>query len=583
MKNLKFILTVIGLSLFSIGCEIEEFLERRPLSEIDPSQFFNTENELNLYVNSFYSMVPSRDDLYLEDVDNVVKDVISELQRGDRVVPTSGGGWNWSDLRNINYFLENYDKTLDESIASRYAAVARFFRAWFYFEKVKRFGDVPWYSSVVEIDEEEELQKGRDPRTLVMDSVLADINYAIENLSAEQDVEKITKWTALALKSRICLFEGTFRKYHTEFSLPNSDLFLREAAEASEELIDNSSYSIYTSTPEQAYLELFASNHAIEQEVILTRRFTGDVQVYHNANYYTLTGSWNKPGLEKKLINSYLMADGSRFTDLSNYNEIQFYEETQNRDPRLSQTIRTPGYTRIGSNEELVPLYGNSVTLYQPIKFVTGPAEDGFYRNTNDLPVFRYAEVLLNFAEAKAELGEITQGDIDKSIKLLRDRVGMPNLDLQYANGNPDPYLASQYDQVSGSNQGVILEIRRERRIELVMEGFRWDDLIRWKEGSLLMEQFKGMYFPGLGEYDLDRDGKIDIVIYEGEKPSGEGQKLKLDSEIVLENGSDGGLILIGPNIPKSFDETRDYLYPIPIQELLLNNNLTQNPGWTGI
>ncbi len=133
------------------------------------------------------------------------------------------------------------------------------------------------------------------------------------------------------------------------------------------------------------------------------------------------------------------------------------------------------------------------------------------------------------------------------------------------ANAQPDPYLADQYRQVQGANQGVILEIRR---IELVMKNFRWDDLMRWKEGRLLTEPFRGMYFPGPGGYDLDRDGSTDVVIYEGTKPTEKGpQYLKLGSEIDLQNGKSGGSILINRNIRKSFDEDKHYLYPIPIQE----------------
>lgn len=279
-------------------------------------------------------------------------------------------------------------------------------------------------------------------------------------------------------------------------------------------------------------------------------------------------------------MNSYLMKDGTRFTDKPGYSTLQFFDETQNRDPRLSQTIRTPGYTRIGNTKKLAPDFTGTVTGYQLVKFVTSEAEDFYNRSTNDMPLVRYAEVLLNFAEAKAELGTLTQADINKSIKLLRDRVAMPDMDMAAANANPDSYLAGQYTNVSGTNKGVILEIRRERRIELVMESFRRRDLLRWKEGHLFAEQFKGMYFPGVGPYDLDGDGKVDVYIYTGTKPTTTGpQYLKLGSEVILENNT-GGLIVVNPQIAKVFDETRDYLNPIPVQEMQLNPSLVQNPNW---
>ncbi|MCX2453341.1 RagB/SusD family nutrient uptake outer membrane protein [Pedobacter sp. PLR] len=573
---------ILALCLLLTSCK-KGFLDRQPLSSISPDAFFKTESDLNLYTNSFYSTFPSAEGIYNESADNVVKSDLGELITGKRTVPISGGGWSWSELRNINYFLENYDRVMSPAAGKKYAATARFFRAYFYFDKVSRFGDVPWYSGTININDEGALSMPRSPRALVMDSVLADIDFAIANMDAGKNVEKVTKWTALALKSRICLSEGTFRKYHPEFNLPNADLFLKAAASAANTLMTTGPYSIYKSSPEKAYLELFSSKSSIDQEVILGRRFSAGLQVFHNLNYYTITASYGRPGLNKSLVNTYLMKNGSRFTDLPGYEKMEYFEEVQNRDPRLSQTIRTPGYTRIGNTKVLVPEFSASTTGYQLIKFVTSEAGDSFNRSENDMPIFRMAEVLLNYAEAKAELGEATQADLDKSIKLLRDRVGMPNLDLAYSNANPDPYLADQYQHVNAANKGLILEIRRERRIELVMESYRWADLIRWKEGRLNAQPYKGMYFPGPGKYDLDKDGKTDIEIYTGTKPTGTGiQFLKLGSEIILENNTSGGNVLINPNTPKTFREDRDYLFPLPINELLLNKNLVQNPNWEG-
>ena len=574
MKKIFSILLALGL----VSCD----LDRLPLDAIAPETFFNTENDLLLYTNSFYNMLPSAEDVYNEDADNVVKSSLRDEIQGTRVVPTSGGGWSWSELRNINYFLANSGKSLDKKAVKKYNGLARFFRAYFYFEKVRRFGDVPWYSQPIESTDEQLLTAKRDPRTMIMDSVMADIDNAIATLDASRQLNTITKWTALALKSRIALYEGTFRKYHTEFNLPNADKFLDASIAASDELMKNSGYRIYTATPSTAYQKLFASDNAIPDEIILARDFSDELQVYHNLNYYTMTASYGKPGLNKSLVNSYLMADGTRFTDQKGYDTMQFYEEVQNRDPRLKQTIRTPGYTRIGESNTLVPEFGATVTGYQLIKFVSEPKWDTFSKDITDMPVFRYAEVLLNYAEAKAERGTLTQADLDRSITPIRARVGMPPLELAKANANPDPYLADQYTRVSGSNTGVILEIRRERRVELVMENFlRWDDIIRWKEGQLLTRQFKGMYFPGTGNYDLDKNGTVDLVIYEGTKPTLKGaQLLKLGSEIILENGAKGGNILVNSHIKKKFNETRDYLYPIPKQELLLNPQLTQNPNW---
>ncbi|MDF2190347.1 RagB/SusD family nutrient uptake outer membrane protein [Paraflavitalea sp. CAU 1676] len=587
MKRQFIYITLPVLLLVMTGCK-KDFLDRQPLSQISPTTAFRSETELSLYVRSFYDrMLPNADNddrgfsLYNEGIDNVIKNSLPVELTGNRTIPVSGGGWSWGELRNVNYFIQNHQRGgLDASITKKYLAVAKFFRAYFYFNMVARFGDVPWYGKVIEPNDTVSLQKPRDPRTLIMDSVLADIDFAIANAETSRKVAEVTKWTALALKSRICLFEGTFRRYHTEFSLPDADKFLNECVKASEDLITNGGYSIFKGSA-QPYRDLFASYAVNPNEVLLARQYSSSLQLFHNVNYYTITPSYGKPGLEKKLVNSYLMADGSRFTDIDRYDTLPFAKETVSRDPRLAQTIRTPGYTRINSTVKRFPDFGATVTGYHVTKYVTGEADDSFTKSYNPLMIFRFAEVLLNLAEAKAELGTLQQSDIDKTIRLTRDRVGMPNLDMAAANASPDAYLAAQYKNVSGSNKGVILEIRRERRVEFVMENFRWNDLMRWKEGHLITQPFKGMYFNGIGKFDLDADGKADIWIYNGTKPTEPGlHYLKLGTEIELENGVNGGNVLINKNISKKFDETKDYLYPVPSGEIQLNPALKQNPNW---
>lgn len=574
---------LVGVVILLIGCE-SEFLEKYPLDQLSPETYFQTENELRTYTNSFYALVPGTpsdggSNIWGTYIDDEATFSVSSLVAGTRTIPTTGGGWSWSALRNINFFLENVHRFPgDENIRNHYVGLAKFFRAWFYFDKVSRFGDVPWYSVTIETADEELLKKERDSRFLVMDSVLNDINFAILNLRDQKSSKEITKWTALALKSRIFLYEGTFRKYH---NLGEFEKILDESISASLELMQSSNYSIYTNNIDNAYHEFFIATDAITSEMILAREFDLSVPFTHSVNFRTNSSSYGRPGVEKQLINSYLMADGSRFTDIPNYEIIEFYEECQNRDPRLSQTIRTPGYKQIGEETVSTPDFTASMTGYQYIKYILSPVHFSLGCD-NDLPVFRYAEILLNFAEAKAERGLLTQSDLDNSIKQIRDRVGMPSIDYDWSNSNPDPYLEAQYKNVSGPNKGVILEIRRERRIELVRENHRWDDLMRWKEGHNLVRPFLGMYFPGPGEYDLDKDGKIDVVLYVDAEPSEKvpsAQYYKI-GEIDLLNGVNGGNIIVNRTVPKKFDENKDYLYPIPVQERILNPNLTQNPGW---
>lgn len=558
----------------------DSYLERYPLSELAPENYFRTASELQTYTNAFYADLPDALAIHYNNPnqgDDEARNTLASEFQGTRTTPASGGGWTWTVLRKINFYLANSHKCADESARLQYDGVARFFRAYFYFDKIVRFGDVPWFDKVNELDDSAMFQ-ARDSRKVVFAKVLEDLDYAIANCSNTKSAQLITKWTALAYKSRMCLFEGTFRKYH---GLGDWEAILEEGVKAADELMKANIYTIYTSNVNTAYQELFIAEDAITSEMILSRQYSAAVPYVHSANFYILSASFGRPGMVKQLVNSYLMKDGTRFTDKPNFEKISFYEETQNRDPRLSQTIRTPGYKRIGATTTSVPDFATSVTGYQYIKYILAPAFDAG-QSTNDMPIIRYAEVLLNYAEAKAELGKLTQSDIDRSIKLLRDRVGMPNLLLSAATASPDPYLLTAYPNVSRSGMtGVILEIRRERRVELVKEGLRYQDLLRWKEGAKVAQPFYGMYFPGVGEYDLDQDGKLDLVIYQGtapiKKPGVQYQKL---GELVLENGSNGGRIVNLPDIDKKWIESKDYYYPIPTQELQLNDKLKQNEGW---
>lgn len=580
MKTLKIVTLLLVAVATLISCS-DNFLDREPLSELSPSAFFNKGSDLELFTNSFYPMFPSTG-IYSGDnaTDNLIQSGPTSLQAGNRSVPASGGGWSWSSLRDINYFLAHSSKCPDKSALAHYNGVAKWFRAYFYFDKVKRFGDVPWYGNVLEAGDST-MYKARDPRAMVVDSILADLDYAIANMNATRDVGRVTKWTALALKSRVCLYEGTRRKY---FGEEGADELLKKCAEASKDLIDNSGYVIYKgSGPNAAYHELFSSHDAIGDEIILARQFNTETGVEHALNYYLMTSSYGMPGMSKSLIDSYLMKNGDRFTDQTNYDQIGFPEETVDRDPRLAQTIRTPGYVRVGETTESAPQIAYTTTGYHIHKYLTEKKYDNFGRAITDLPLFRYAEVLLNYAEAKAELGTLTQDDLDISIKLIRDRVGMPNMDMAAANANPDSYLEAEYPNVSGPNKGVILEIRRERRVETFMENLRWDDIIRWKVGPILTQSFRGMYFPGLGEYDLNSDGVIDVVLYDGSKPDSNPNAtyLKVGVNVTLTNGTSGLIIPHpGANDIRKFDESKDYLFPLPTNELVLNPKLEQNPGW---
>lgn len=570
------ILAVILLAL--TACE--DFLTRRPKDELSPDTYFRTETECQLYTNNFYTILPAATDFYQEDDDYIIPNSLSTKVIGNRVVPTTAGTWNWNMLRQINFFLSRSHQCEDNAVREKYEALARFFRAYFYFEKVKRYGDVAWVDEPIDANDKT-LYRGRDPRAMVMEHVLEDIDFAIENLPSGKDVFRVTKWTALALKSRIFLFEGTFRKYH---GLQGWEDCLKESAAASLKFINESGYGIYKSgtTP---YQNLFTLADSDRSEVILTRAYKQSISLVHDANGAFTSTTSSRNGLAKDVVDMYLMSDGSRFTDKPRYDAMDFYDEMQNRDPRLAQTIRTPGYTRIGDTEILAPNMAAVTTGYQPIKYVCEKKYDSFQTSENDMPVFRTAEVYLNYAEAKAELDQLTQGDLDISVNKIRARVSMPAINMDQANADPDPYLLDEttgYPNVTKSaNTGVILEIRRERTVELILEGFRYWDIMRWKEGKRFERPFYGMRLDGVGEYDLDRNGTVDFVVYEGDAPAtAQGVVYKSLSELNLSSGTEGNIVLHG-DIKRSFDESKDYLYPIPTEDIVLTQGVVkQNPGW---
>lgn len=574
MKNIlkycfRFILTCIV--LFFVSC-FDEKLTLYPEDKLSPETYFSNEEELELWTNRFYNQLGSANSESAVCADDVTAVRLGSVLMGERS-PASEDGWDWGMLRSINYYLQYSENCEDLEVRKHYDGVAYFMRAYFYFEMVKRYGDVPWYGKVLNSDDDL-LFKPRDDRGLVMDSILNDLDMAIIMLRDTKSISRVTKWTALALKSRVALFEGTFQKYH---GMNDYEKYLRQAVEAGSEFITGSGYSLYTSGKEP-YRTLFNSDNAIKQEIILSRVYNKNLNIMHAVPFNILN---TQQGLTKRFMNHYLMADGSKFTDIDGWETFQYTEETTDRDPRMAQTVLLPGYIQKGETSTTKNAL-ESITGYQPIKFVAEKAYDGNNKGISDWPLFRTAEVYLNYAEAKAELGTLTQSDLDISINKIRSRAKMPDLKLTHANSEIDSYLLSCYPNVSsGVNRGIILEIRRERTIELVMEGFRLWDIFRWKEGGQLTNKIYGCYFPGEGKYDMDLDGAVDLELWTKDKDATfNGTSKKIGKDIVLSNSSLGN-IWASPTITINWDERRDYLWPIPASERVLTGGiLTQNPGY---
>lgn len=487
-------------------------------------------------------------------------------------------------------FLENIPKaagTTDAATLNHYRGVARFWRAWLYFDKVKIYGNVPWYSHTIDAADSLQLYKTRDDRELVMDSVLAGLNFAAAHLKTDKD-ELVSSYTALALKSRVCLFEGTYRKYHTTNPSTNepwkeansSQRWLRECISASGALMNSGAYSLVnTGHPETDYRSLFQSETPLSQEVIMAREYSTELVATHN-----VTQKFNSAGNDTRrwsptqdIVNTYLNLDGSCFTDQQDYDKKTFVENCTNRDFRLQQSVITPVYKKNinGTLQRYNATCEVTMTGYQVIKF---NMDDTYYeqpsRCTNSIPIFLYAEILLNEAEAEAELGEMDTKLWDKTIRPLRERAGVNGA----APTTADPYLIS-YCRNKCTDKWL-LEIRRERAIELFFEadGLRYDDLMRWCEGVMLTGDWSSIY---IGEknvaYDTNGDGVKDLEVCDSKpKTTVTGVYYINLACSAYYTFKDGRLYVKN----ESTWSDNKYLHPVPRAALVKNPNLKQNYGW---
>ena len=593
MRNILILL--IG-SLTLVSCK--KFLDRDPENEIGSVEFMRSEADLELYANGFIQrLMPGQETLAWGDQysDNIATRSSTNFLIGETWTADEQGGWGagsggkWADLRDVNYFLDNIHKAKDnisEEVYRHYEGVGRFWRAYFYFSMVQTFGDVPWYEHEIDVNDEEQLYKGRDSREFVMAKVLEDLNFAAENCSSDRRYVKsstlINKWVALAFKSRVALFEGTYRKYHSELGLDGT-AFLKEAANAANELMTASPYRLVnnSSNVETQYRALFTSESLNETEVILGLSFKDEVRM-HAITWKLFSASYGSNwSLNQPFVNQYLLRDGSRFTDVAGYDEKTYQEVFDNRDYRLKQTVISPDYVRkiSGTERKDAPNFAITSTGYQPIKWALDDDRHvGVTTANNSIPMFRYAEVLLNYAEAKAELGEFNEAEWNRTIKLLRERAGVngkaPNV--------YDPYMASYF--LNQTTDKWILEIRRERGVELVFENVRYDDIMRWKMGDLLEQTWKGIYIPKKGEaYDLNGDGKMDVAVVDVNPTASEripGVTYILTGGTYRLSEGDHGNLEFGFNQGRRWLDKK-YLRPIPTTASQINPNLLpNNPGW---
>jgi len=574
MKIIKITTTIIALLFILSACN-EDFLNRSPLDQVGSTDYFKNPADLETYINQFYtkSMFP----LYRQyggdmGTDNAISNNINEWLNGSNTLDEAPH-IDFSKVRAINFFFDNYNKVKEKNtldLYQQYLGEAYFFRAMIYFNLLQLYGDIQWYTSEVGT-ESPELTAPRTPRSIVADNIITDLDSAALYLTElkTDGSSRINKYMALLFQSRVALFEGSWEKYHTgtPFGVTNAnpDKYFNKVVKATEEIINSGVYDIYSNgKPTEDYHKLYIlRDYSSNCEVMFWKKFDselgkGEVEFRNEPN---LRGEWpSNHSLTKELADSYLCTDGDPISVsplFQGYNTIDV--EFKDRDPRLMQTFAFPDLTWFIYEDGTEATLGRKVYRYlnyaarynSPAGYVNrkgyNPKVIYHVPQYEDTPgiIYKYDEVLLNYAEAKAELGVISQADVDKSIKKLRDRVGMPNLNLASITVDSDwdfPDLSP-----------TINEIRRERRVELAGENLRTYDLFRW---AAMDELFIGKRSRGFkasqlrkNPYPVDENGFLDP--HKKILPDGYG-----------------------------FNVNRDYLRPIPKDQLLLNENLTQNPGW---
>ena len=594
-KRILNLFAVAAVALSAVSCE--QFLTVEPIDKMSADTYFKNELELELFANGMInSYLPTADGLGYSDSwsDLFCSKTSSDFYRPGIWNADKQGSWgvsNWRNIRRANIMLEGMARSkgnVSEETYNHYQGVARLWRAYFYFAKVQTFGNVPWIDHALDV-EDEILYAPCDDREYVMSKVLEDLNFACQNLSGDTKYNGVVnKWVALAFKARVCLYEGTFRKYHSVNPSTNvawnnnyeksADL-LQECVNAADELMKSGNFSLHSD-----YYGLFHhTNIASSPEAIWWSDYdSGELNRMHELTWVVNSSTYDQQVSPTKLMmNHYLNLDG---TPITNEGKVTIEQEFEGRDLRLKACVHHPGYMYTKVNGETLLKNTNTTytyNFYQNVKFSIENEENySKGKNDNDYPILRYGEVLLNYAEAKAELnnGELSQEDWNKTIGLLRARAGVANI---YPDASWDcGWIKAYYGNLSN----VLTEIRRERTVELLGEGMREADLYRWKLGHLIVERqtnnqgWMGVWVPKELVGGMPFNGAT--YTFTNTKPeAGLGYNVSgstADQNHSFSEGDHGFLIY---NYKLEWKD-RNYVRPIPQTVLNVNKNIQQNYGW---
>jgi hypothetical protein len=549
--------TILALAILAglPSCEVD----RLPETSVSDETFWRSESDLKTAANYLYMHLPGfgtltppgfssafnvtygSEDVWSDDAFGLTTNNISD---GSRLAPATAGDYNAAYLliRAANNIVEKSSGALPTTAASiidRYVAEARFFRAWGYFSLVQKYGDVPLILKTLD-DTSPELQAPAAPRAQIYDQIYQDLDFATQKLPTPTvlgtaDYGRISNTAALAFKARVALFEGTRAKYHN-YGEPEKHLKL--AADAAKAVIDSKQHDLFTGS----YFDLFqmAGEGRQNRENIIVRQYgVSPSDRISTQTYFRGTLENGNMSPTKSLADSYLMKDGLPIIKSPLYTApAKSTDVFKDRDTRMSDTFFKTGDTWIGTKLvfDIAPLVFNKTGL----TFRKYSNLDDWVTQASliDRVLLRYAEVLLTYAEATYELnGTISDADLDLTINRLRARGGVAKLTNTFATTN---------------SLNMRDEIRRERRVELAQEGFRYWDLIRWKTAEVELPK------PVLGNYFF---------------------KTEYGTTTVVNLTPDNFILVQAANFRK-FDPSKDYLWPLPINEIALNPALKQNKGW---
>jgi len=549
-----------ALLMLALGCKD---LNLGPKDQVSDASFWKTPDQFRLAANDFYFALRGPDQgggargTYVELNSDIATGSgsaeMSSMSNGSYLPQANADLWtnSYAGIRATNYLLTKASESDLGSQIDRWVGEALFFRAYHYWNLVKTYGGVPLITKVLDVSSPE-VYTARSTQQEIIDFILADLDNAVAKLPKQSELSadetgRVTQGAALALKARTALYQGTWLKYHNEGS-PTA--MLAAAVAAADQLVASAEYQLYKGQGAQSYKYLFILQGDDSPEVILAKRFWAG-RATHN---WTRELWFNFMIPTKKLADMYLATDGLPIASsplFKGYDSLR--TEFENRDPRMAMTFVVPGDSVFQENgfQQVFPGFSGSNatrTGYMLRKFLDETPEAAHFNGEYDFKEFRYGEVLLILAEALFERdGTISDVDLDRTINLLRDRVGMP------ATSN----LTNGFVTANGLDMRT--EIRRERTVELAFEGFRREDLKRWKTAETEMPQgLRGVKFEGT-EYESRYPG---LVI---------GTDIQVDA---------GGFIVAEPSSGRQF-LPRHYLDPIPLQQIQLSKGtLTQNPGW---